>query len=107
MSGTGDRSRPRRRHRAHSAMTSARTTGPSRAITSLVDSDRLVIPTTVPVVSFTTPPGFTALRVFHVAVGSATRKGMTPHATTATAGTTTRARSRQAGTATTTATRGR
>ncbi len=51
---------------AHSAITNARTTGPSRAMRSLAVSDRPVIPTTVPVVSLTTPPEFTALKVLHV-----------------------------------------
>ena len=60
-------------------------------------------------VSLTTPPVLTALKVFHVPDGSTTAKnGMIPHATTTTsAGTATRARARQPGTATSTANRGR
>ena len=64
------------------------------------------MPTTVPVVSLTTPPVLTALRVSHVARGSTAKKGRRPQPTTATAGTTTRARGRQPGAAASTATNG-
>ena len=78
-------------------MTSARTSGPSRAITSLVDSVSPVMPSRVPVVSLTAPPVLTAPRVLHVPDGSTTTKGITPPPTTTAAAPCHAARARHVG----------